>query len=337
MVSPFPSLTTHHSPVVSTLHRDPEFRRRRERGVEAHRPPSSAAFGILACWAVVVLILVSACGGEEAPDTFGTYEEQPARVSNNVVHVHGLDINPANGLLYAATHTGLFRIEADGSPTRVGEGYQDTMGFTIVGPNQFFGSGHPDQRDYLSRKWPGLLGLIRSEDGGLVWESVSLKGAADFHDIELVEGHLYGYDSTGEALLLSRDGGKSWQSQAKIQLSDFAVNPANAKQIVATSGGAVMVSVDEGTSWGRRQTTAFVLLSWPTESQLWAVDASGQVFVSSDAGGTWNKKGALPRKAEALLAEGMVLYAAVQDGGILRSEDGGVTWEAVFKEGTSAR
>ena len=61
--------------------------------------------------------------------------------------MHGLGIDPADGALFIATHTGLYRV-APGSDKarRVGSGFRDTMGFTVVGPNRFLQSGHPDLR-----------------------------------------------------------------------------------------------------------------------------------------------------------------------------------------------
>jgi hypothetical protein len=61
------------------------------------------------------------------------------------IHVHGLGINPKDGALFVATHTGLFRAgEGEPKATRVADRFQDTMGFTVVGPNRFLGSGHPE-------------------------------------------------------------------------------------------------------------------------------------------------------------------------------------------------
>ena len=88
----------------------------------------------------VLLIAGQGCAGSSQPSTFGQYEQKSARESNRVVHIHGLAINPENNLLYAATHGGLFAIQSDGTAVRVGSGYQDTMGFTIVGPDQFLAS-----------------------------------------------------------------------------------------------------------------------------------------------------------------------------------------------------
>ena len=82
----------------------------------------------------------------------GCRSDQPAPPSASVaddpglIHVHGLGINPADGMLYAATHTGLFTVR-DGAGQRVADRLQDTMGFTVVGPDHFLGSGHPDVHD----------------------------------------------------------------------------------------------------------------------------------------------------------------------------------------------
>ena len=94
------------------------------------------------------------------------------------VHVHGLGINPADGALFIATHTGLWRSGlGESKSVRVGDNNQDTMGFTVIGRDRFLGSGHPDFRTDL----PPLLGLIESNDGGRSWEPISLLGQADFH------------------------------------------------------------------------------------------------------------------------------------------------------------
>jgi hypothetical protein len=131
--------------------------------------------GLLAVLAAAVTLAVTACGGGD-PGADRAVTDPPPE------HVHGLGINPADGALFIATHTGLFRMEAGSdSAERVGELLQDTMGFAVVGPDRFLGSGHPDLRSDL----PPLLGLIRSGDGGLTWDSVSLLGEADFHALRV--------------------------------------------------------------------------------------------------------------------------------------------------------
>lgn len=84
-----------------------------------------------------------------------------------------MGINPADDAVIVATHSGLFRAPAGQQlAQRIGDRGQDTMGFTVVGPDRFLGSGHPDLRDDL----PPLLGLIRSEDAGRSWQPIFLPG-----------------------------------------------------------------------------------------------------------------------------------------------------------------
>jgi len=84
--------------------------------------------------------------------------EADAITQQGLVHVHGLGVNPSDGALYIATHTGMWRVSPGGTkPEPVGTSHQDTMGFTIVGADHFLGSGHPDNLNQ-----PPLLGLIES-------------------------------------------------------------------------------------------------------------------------------------------------------------------------------
>lgn len=43
-------------------------------------------------------------------------------------------VDPADGVQYAGTHYGLFRIPESGPAVRVADRLQDTMGCTVVGP-----------------------------------------------------------------------------------------------------------------------------------------------------------------------------------------------------------
>ena len=107
----------------------------------------------------------------------------PRSTDPGLIHVHGLGLNPKDGALFIATHTGLFRLAAgERNPERVAGRYQDTMAFTVVGPGRFLGSGHPDGRERL----PPFLGLIESRDAGQSWRPVSLLGKVDFHLLEVV-------------------------------------------------------------------------------------------------------------------------------------------------------
>jgi len=281
---------------------------------------------------VTVALIVGCSGGTDGASTFGQYDAQPVRGEVRVVHVHGLGINPKDGSLYAATHTGLFLIRADGTAERVGQSYQDTMGFTVVGPDQFLGSGHPDLRDYQAGRWPPLLGLISSDDAGKNWKSVSLKGEADFHSLKIARQQVYGFDSTGEAFMVSKDGGKSWDTRSKLALIDFAVSPTNADSVIGTTGRGLLKSNDGGKTWQPSGAQIMMLVAWPEAARLWGLDARGGVHLSDDGGTTWRPQGSLPGAPEAFLDAGSSLYAAVREQGIFQSQDGGKTWRAFYRD-----
>jgi hypothetical protein len=243
------------------------------------------------------------------------------------VHVHALGINPADGTLYAATHTGLFRITRDGDAERVADRYQDTMGFTVVGPNHFLGSGHPDLGEAREKDLPPLLGLIESIDAGETWKPISLLGAADFHVLRTAGGRVYGYDASNDRLLVSTDDGRSWDERDRpAPLIDLAVDPGDPLHIVATTTNGLYASRDGGLQWTRLADTSG-LLAWPTRERLYVAAAVSRLFASDDGGRSLRPVGDLRGEPAALHAQSASeLYVALHDGTIKRSTDGGANW-----------
>lgn len=257
----------------------------------------------------------------------------PAPEDPGPLHVHGLGVNSADGALFIATHTGLYRV-ADGRQTaeRVGDRYQDTMGFAIVGPDRFLGSGHPDVNEAREQGLPPLLGLIESTDAGESWKPISLTGETDFHVLRFAgPQRLYGYDASNDRLLGSADGGRRWEELAKPgPIVDLAVAPLTPGRVVVTSAGGrdagLFESRDGGRSWKQLGGTVG-LLAWPAADQLYLAAANGEVFVSLDGGRTFEHRGEVGGESAAMVAEGSgELYLALHDGTVKRSADGGVTW-----------
>jgi hypothetical protein len=275
--------------------------------------------------ATVAIVVVAAAavwrlagGGEE-----GTSAADPGPV-----HVHGLGINPADGALFIATHTGLYR-SGEGEPTavRVGDSRQDTMGFTIVDADRFLGSGHPDAREDM----PPLLGLIESTNEGRSWEPVSLLGEADFHVLRSAGERVYGYDVTNDRLMRSEDAGRSWaQVDRPAPLVDLAPDPADANHLMAAGASDIArglyESGDGGRSWVRIG-DAVGLLAWTAPDRLYLVDGEGDVSLSTDGGARFERRGSIGGEPAAFLGQDAdELYAALHDGTIKRSTDGGATW-----------
>lgn len=265
---------------------------------------------VLAC----VVLLVAGCGGS-APD-----KPSSAAPTAGLAHVHGIGVDPADGVLYAATHHGLFRIPATGDAVQVAGRAQDTMGFTVAGAGDFLGSGHPDPK----AGGPHALGLIRSTDRGETWTSLSLAGEADFHALHAVGGSVYGWDAGTGRLMVSADR-TTWQVRSTTRLLDFAVHPSDPLLLVATTQDGLARSRDGGRSFVAGG-PLLAFLSWPTANELWGVAPDGTVSVSADAGRTWTRRGLLPGQPEALAVVGTTVYAAVSADAIYVSVDGGRTF-----------
>jgi hypothetical protein len=244
-------------------------------------------------------------------------------------HVHGLAVNPRDDALFVASHTGLYRIGRDeSSASRVTDRYQDTMGFTIVGPDRFLGSGHPDLRDNL----PPRLGLVQSRDEGRSWRPISLLGQADFHILRARGEQIVGYDAASGHVLTSRDGGEHWRRHRfEGPLVDLVIAPAPLRGLVATAPAQLLRSRDDGRSWGSVSETTG-LLGWPKPRRLYLLASDGRLWLSPDIGRRWRLLGEIGGRpaAFAAYADGR-LYAALHDGLIKRSTDGGRSWRLLAR------
>jgi hypothetical protein len=246
-------------------------------------------------------------------------------------HVHALGVNPRDGALLFASHTGLYRVgRGESSARRVSDRSQDTMGFAVVGADRFLGSGHPDLRDNL----PSRLGLIESRDGGKSWTPVSLLGDADFHVLRARGARIVGYDAASGQVFTSRDGGKHWRRHRfEGPLLDLVIAPAPLQTLLATSPAQLLLSRDGGRSWGSLSETTG-LLAWPKPERLYLLASDGRLWLSPDVGRRWRALGQIGGRPAALAAYGDGrIYAALHSGIIKESTDGGRSWRPLARAG----
>jgi hypothetical protein len=262
------------------------------------------------------------CGGGDDDQAAEPRVEDPGPV-----HVHALGVNPKDDALFIATHTGLFRAApGEQRSRRVADRYQDTMGFTVVGPDRFLGSGHPDFNK--DPDLPPLLGLIESDDAGNSWKPISLLGEADFHVLETSGKRIYAFDSSGERLMVSVNGGKTWSGRSPPEpLVSLAIDPEDPRHVIASGEVELHESSNEGRRWRPTRGNAG-LLEWPATRQLYLLGSDGRVRISTGAGRAWRAIGEIGGEPAAFEAEkGRELYSALHNGTIKRSDDGGQSWQ----------
>jgi photosystem II stability/assembly factor-like uncharacterized protein len=251
-------------------------------------------------------------------------------------HIAAFAVNPKDGSMLLATNRGLYAIDGSkATPVRsevrvkreTGRFGTKVSSFAFTGPDRLVGSGHPD-----SPTLPGSLGLIESSDDGRSWTAVSRVGLSDLHVIESHAGTLVAYDTTLGATIVSRDGGKAWSelSTPAPTVIDIAVDPSDPTYLIASTGKELSRSTNQGRGWKSLGRAAQAELAWGSKG-LFRADHDGTVLTSNDRGSSWSRVGKLDRSPGKLTetSDGM-LYAALDDGSIQRSEDGGRDWKTVF-------
>ena len=278
---------------------------------------------LTASLAAAGLLLAGCAGSDGVADGGGTAPDGP---TDEFGHIHSLDVNPADDRLYVATHNGVFVLAADGFE-RVGDGAQDTMSFTIAGPDRFLISGHPAPES----GGPAHLGLTESTDAGLTWQPLSLEGEADFHALEVAGDRVYGVDSQSSLLKASSDG-KQWRDLGQLPAIDVAADPDDAERLLLTDGRGSLVQLEvSGQPRLVESAPRLVLLDWVTSNLLVGVGPDGAVHRSGDGGKSWQETGSLPEPPTALTATETRWYAAT-GAQILSSTDEGKTWTEVGSE-----
>ncbi|MCE7927920.1 MAG: exo-alpha-sialidase [Chloroflexi bacterium CFX7] len=273
--------------------------------------------------ALLVAALFVACGGDGAnggPRGSDVPQDGPPQL----VHVHGLGLNAADQTLYVATHNGLYRLK-EGNPELVGGRNWDVMGFTVRGPDDFIGGGHPSPDEIRQNKYPPLLGFIETKDGGDSWAILAMEGEVDLHALAVGDDEIYAADSSSGRLLASSDG-RTWETRSNLAAMSLAVEAGG--RVLATTRAGLMESLDGGRTW-KALTGAppIVLAAIEAGGTLWGVAADGAVHRNDGAGG-WRKMGTLAGRPEAFTASPGRLFAAT-DRGIFESSDG-VSWKTIY-------
>lgn len=256
-----------------------------------------------------------------------TTSNEDIPVAAEMSHVHGLGTNPADGATYVATHSGVFKLEDGAAPVRVAERHQDTMGFTVAGPDRFLASGHPDLTE---ESRPTHLGLIESNDAAQTWQEVSLGGEADLHALDVGASGIVAFDALSGSLVSSRDG-REWRLVAQAAAVDVAADPVRAGTVlVTTPKGELLRYASSGRAEALPDVPAAVLVDWPTADLLVVADPDGQLYRSDDAGRSFETVGE-PLGALQALDVTQESWLAATETAVLRSPDQGDGWERLVE------
>lgn len=253
-------------------------------------------------------ILVTGCsaghGALLKPETTAIPAEPTLRLNPGIEHVHAAVV--ANDSLLLGTHGGLVAVDLTTGSTKQRSMARDDLMGLAAGGAILVASGHPGPGTDL----PDPLGLLRSDDGGITWQPVSLTGQVDFHGLA-VDGQRIAGIGTLQGVLLSEDEGKTWQ-ETKV---------ANATS-VAWFRGALWIATEDGLRVLRDGTNVaeprtaegpptvdppLVLAAADDGAALWAVHTDGTVSRTAD-GTVWEKQGTITA-LDALAATADTAYA----------------------------
>jgi hypothetical protein len=296
-------------------------------------------------WVAVALVcaLIAGCGDDSAAT-----DEPAADLAVPWIDPDGdppivgsLTVNPADSTLFMATNTGLFRVpEGASKPERVvgqletpdGSGeVSEALVVRFVGPDTLLGSGHPAAGSTL----PQALGLIRSEDAGKTWSSVSELGKADFHVIEPAGNDIVGALFQQPQVLVSGDEGKTWETRAApLPFVALEVNPEDPQLWIGSTDRGIFGSRDAGKTWRQLDPTPNVRFAWADDGTLYRIDPGGPLKVSTDGGQQWEDRGSTGGEPQAMTVDDDgTIYVALIDGTLKVSDDGGQTFTDQIKGG----
>jgi hypothetical protein len=296
---------------------------------------------------------LAGCGEDEpqraaapaAPTATPTSEPvaEPVGESSGAPFVGSLTVDPGDGTLIAGTGLGLYRLEPGAKRADPFDARLETPDGTGVispnlvvrfsGPGELIGSGHPK---VAGSGLPEDLGLIRSEDGGATWSSVSQLAAEDLHALDVRGDVIAGQPVEAARVLVSTDGGRTFEERTPPSAPiDLDLDPTDPRRIAITTTDGLFVSQDGGDSWRQRDLlTTETHLAWAEDGPLYRVDASGLVQASEDGGESWREAGNAggPPSTVTVDARGF-LYVALAGARIVRSQDGGRSFDELVRLG----
>ncbi len=200
----------------------------------------------------------------------------------------------------------------------------------------------------------GVRGVLKSEDNGQTFhaaDKLQLKG-----DISGVTVNSMVFDQTnseilyiasGNGIYKSEDGAKTWRYiLSGINASDLSLDP-NQSNIIYAAGavgqnGKIIKSLDGGTSWvdiytepSKNNPVLAIAVGSANSSLVVAGLGTGEIIRSTDGGHTWQATKDLSDRIARIRFGSNMAYALTIRKGLYKSSDQGVTWNSVTSTLTS--
>jgi photosystem II stability/assembly factor-like uncharacterized protein len=273
---------------------------------------------LLVLGALALALAVAGCAGSDS---------RASQVHLAAGRAHALAVDPGDGTILVGTDHGLFRATAGGRLQRVGPAGRAVTGLAFAADGALLASGHPAP----GAAGPEDLGLQRSDDGGRTWRPVSLDGQADLHLLRAVGARLYGLNSTTGTLMAATDAGRRWDVRSTPPgLTDLAVDPRAARNLVGSSDSTLWRSTDGAGTWSPTTGPAGAV-AWAGSGRVIVASLDARLHESPDGGRSWTIVGRVPALLVALAERRGTLLGLLANAGVVASRDGGRHWALVAR------
>lgn len=204
-----------------------------------------------------------------------------AATFDSVSHIHGAHAFGSRILM--GTHEGLFQFVSQNNMKPIGKDRFDIMGLDSFG-RTLFASGHPGPGSKLSNP----VGLLRSDDSGMTWKSVSLLGEVDFHFLEVSGVQIIGENAIDGSLMYSKDSGRNWKKLGSNKFSDIALQSGSLGRVIAIDRGKLVRTSNAFTTVSKLSFKSDVTAIESIGKDLY-IASKNKIFRSTDQAKSWKE------------------------------------------------